>query len=88
MDIMKKSSNSSIANLSKTFYNLFDKYYENDITDYIDFCNKMGRIGNFIRGDKNLNSLDRSNDGEIFFLQKNEINDIDFKTENKYYNNY
>ena len=57
MDIMKNSSNTSIANLSKTFTHIFDQYYENDIKDYVGFCNKMGRVGNFIRGDKNLNSL-------------------------------
>lgn len=54
---MKNSNNTCIANLSKTFTDLFNEYYENDMADYIDFCNKMGRVGNFIRGDKNLNSL-------------------------------
>ena len=57
MDIMKNSSNTSIANLSKTFTYIFNEYYENDIKDYVEFCNKMGKVGNFIRGDKNLNSL-------------------------------
>ena len=57
MDIMKNSSNTCIANLSKTFTDIFNQYYENDIKDYAEFCNKMGKVGNFIRGDKNLNSL-------------------------------
>ena len=57
MDIMKNSSNTCIANLSKTFTDIFNQYYENDIKDYVEFCNKMGKVGNFIRGDKNLNSL-------------------------------
>ena len=57
MDIMKNSSNTCIANLSKTFTDLFDQYYENDISNYIDFCNKIGQVGNFIRGDKSLNIL-------------------------------
>lgn len=57
MDLMKSSKNTYIADLSKTFNSLFEEFYNNEVKNYSDFCNQMGKMGNFIRGDRNLSGL-------------------------------
>lgn len=58
MNILKKyNKNKIIINLSENFMKLVNENINYNLVNYEDFCNSLGILGNFIRGDTNLLKL-------------------------------
>lgn len=58
MSVLKKyNKNKIVLNLSYNLMKLVDENKINNNKKYEDFCNSLGGLGNFIRGDRNLSKL-------------------------------